>query len=77
MDFDKKFPFSSVYKMTDYGLSLYTQEYVTKYLDEAAKEKQPKSKEDIEADKEDKKKFPKKSKVDTEPEINLGINNYI
>jgi hypothetical protein len=76
MDFFKQFPFSSVYKMTDYGLSLYTQEYVVKYLDEAEKEKL-KSKEEIEAE-EERKKFPKKSEINTEPELEipLSVNNY-
>jgi hypothetical protein len=76
MDLNIKFPFHSVYKMTDYGLSLYTQEYVNKYLDESEKETKLKSKEDEEAEVE-KKKFPKTSKVDTEPDMNIGLNTHI
>ena len=70
MDFNNKFPFSSVYKMTSRGLSLHTQEYMQKFLDEADKEetKQPKEVED------EKEKFPKKSKINLEPKNELGNN---
>jgi hypothetical protein len=74
MDFNVKFPFHSVYKMTDYGLSLYTQEYMQKYLDEeVAKKTEPTAEDEDKA----KKKFPKTSKIDLEPEKNLGIVNYV
>jgi len=72
MDFNTKFPFSSVYKMTSRGLSLHTQEYMQKFLDEADKEetKEPKeAKDDTE-----KEKFPKKSKINLEPKDELGNN---
>lgn len=70
MDFNTKFPFSSVYKIGRYGLSLHTQEYMQKFLDEADKEetKEPKEVEDK------KEKFPKKSKINLEPKDELGNN---
>lgn len=80
MDFNSRFPLklSAVYKVTPHGLSLYTQEYVIKFLDEAkeqikdeiAKKKETK---DIEAESDiDKSKFPKKSKINTEVEEKIG-----
>lgn len=65
MDFNTKFPFSSVYKLTPFGLSLHTQEYMQKFLDESDKE-EPKT------EKDDKEKFPKKSEINTEPKDELG-----
>jgi hypothetical protein len=67
MDFNTKFPFSSVYKIAKHGLSLYTQEYMQKYLDESDKEKTKEI--------EDKKEvFPKKSEINLEPKDELGNN---
>jgi hypothetical protein len=82
MDFNKRFPLSRVYKITPHGLSLYTQEYVNKYLDEAKKAKEAKEdKEEKSEDKStddvklDKEKFPKKSKINTEPDdVTIGLN---
>lgn len=68
MDFNHKFPFHSVYKMASYGLSLYTQAYVQKYLDESDKPEIEKDKND-----ETKKKFAKKSEIELSPEIKVGI----
>lgn len=67
MDFDTKFPFSSVYKLTKHGLSLYTQEYMQKFLDESDKD-------EAKDEKEDKPKFPKKSEINLEPKDELGVN---
>lgn len=67
MDIVKEFPFSSVYKLTPHGLSLYTQEYMQKFLSEEDKEKAKK-----EDSKEDKEKFPKKSKINLEPKDEVG-----
>lgn len=67
MDFNVKFPFSSVYKLTPKGLSLHTQEYMQKFLDESDKEKTK----EVEDKKE---KFPKKSEINLEPKDELGIN---
>ena len=67
MDFKTKFPFSSVYKLTPFGLSLHTQEYMQKFLDESDKEKTK----EVEDKKE---KFPKKSEINLEPKDELGIN---
>ena len=66
MDFNNKFPFSSVYKISKHGLSLHTQEYMQKFLDESDDE----LKKEV---KDDKEKFPKKSEINTEPKDELGL----
>lgn len=73
MDFNTKFPFSSVYKMTRWGLSLHTQEYMQKFLSEAEKEETKETKKPKEVE-DDKEKFPKKSEINLEPKDELGIN---
>lgn len=80
MDFNTRFPLklSSVYKITSYGLSLHTQEYARKYLDEATKESLPtetkSDSDEIEDSSEikDKKTKLTKSKIDTNVEDKLG-----
>lgn len=71
MDFNAKFPFSSVYKLTPKGLSLHTQEYMQKFLDESDKEETKENPKEVEDKKE---KFPKKSEINLEPKNELGIN---
>ena len=66
MDFNNKFSFSSVYKITKHRLSLHTQEYMQKFLDESEED----SKKEV---KDDKEKFPKKSEINTEPKDELGL----
>lgn len=64
MDFNKKFPFQSNFKIESFGIK----------LKESEKEKE-KSKDEVKDDSEEGiKKFPKKSKIETNPEVELGIN---
>ena len=67
MNIAKEFPFSSVYKLAPHGLSLYTQEYMQKFLSEKADGKDKK-----EDSKEDKEKFPKKSKINMNPKDEMS-----
>lgn len=64
MDLNKKFPFQSDFKIQSFGIKL--------------KESEKKDKEDSKETDKDKvddsgEKFPKKSKINTEPEVTLGI----
>lgn len=75
MNFDTRFPFSSVYKISKHGLSLYTQEYMQKFLDEEVDKKDDKDlkkEKDVDDEKESKEKFAKKSTINLEPKDEVG-----
>lgn len=89
-ELNKKFPLNSLYKMTPHGLSLYTQQYISKFLDEESKENpcwdgykqlgmKDKNGKKVpncvkEETEDEKKKFKSKSEIEVNPEANVGID---